>query len=232
MNMMEMIKEKKILLVAHRGVCGGNIPCNSLQAFRSAINMGADMIELYLPFSDPMADGAVLQAAAQMALANGSKLDYILNMLQRVRARHPEAGFIVTSYYNIFLQYGLDKLFQRFAELGIDGMHIIDLPYEEHAELDPYIEKYGVQQLRSIAPSSGEERTRMLMENARSMVYCYTAEQIPMIRKYGDLPIAIRAEANPVNADAIALDSAAAAVKTADLAEFIKNYKKSTRFLE
>ena len=227
MNRIEKIFKNNSCALIVCDCCGAPSMGESEERLNIILDNGADMIELYLPFSDPMADGAVLQAAAQMALANGSKLDYILNMLQRVRARHPEAGFIVTSYYNIFLQYGLDKLFQRFAELGIDGMHIIDLPYEEHAELDPYIEKYGVQQLRSIAPSSGEERTRMLMENARSMVYCYTAEQIPMIRKYGDLPIAIRAEANPGNADAIALDSAAAAVKTADLAEFIKNYKKS-----
>ena len=227
MNRIEKIFKNNSCALIVCDCCGAPSMGESKERLNIILDNGAVMIELYLPFSDPMADGAVLQAAAQMALANGSKLDYILNMLQRVRARHPEAGFIVTSYYNIFLQYGLDKLFQRFAELGIDGMHIIDLPYEEHAELDPYIEKYGVQQLRSIAPSSGEERTRMLMENARSMVYCYTAEQIPMIRKYGDLPIAIRAEANPVNADAIALDSAAAAVKTADLAEFIKNYKKS-----
>lgn len=227
MNRIEKIFKNNSCALIVCDCCGAPSMGESEERLNIILDNGADMIELYLPFSDPMADGAVLQAAAQMALANGSKLDYILNMLQRVRARHPEAGFIVTSYYNIFLQYGLDKLFQRFAELGIDGMHIIDLPYEEHAELDPYIEKYGVQQLRSIAPSSGEERTRMLMENARSMVYCYTTEQIPMIRKYGDLPIAIRAEANPGNADAIALDSAAAAIKTADLAEFIKSYKKS-----
>ena len=227
MNRIEKIfqKSSKVLIVCD--CCGAPSMGESEERLNTILDNGADMIELYLPFSDPMADGAILQAASQQALANGSKLEYILNMVKRVRDNHPEAGFIVTSYYNIFLQYGLDKLFQRFAELGIDGMHIIDLPYEEHAELDPYIEKYGVQQLRSIAPSSGEERTRLLMEHAQSMVYCYNADQIPMIKKYGDLPIAIRAEVNPGDADAVALDSAAAAVKTADLAEFIRNYKKN-----
>ena len=207
--------------------CGAPTMSESAERLDIILKNGADIVELYLPFSDPMADGAVLQAASQQALANGSKLEDILNMIRQLRKNHPEAGFIVTSYYNIFLQYGLDKLFNCFAELGIDGMHIIDLPYEEHAEIDPYAEKYGVPQLRSIAPSSGEERTRLLMEHAQKLVYCYNAEQIPMIKKFGDLPIAIRAEVNPGNADAVALDSAAAAVKTADLAAFIQECKKN-----
>ena len=189
MNRIEKIFKNNSCALIVCDCCGAPSMGESEERLNIILDNGADMVELYLPFSDPMADGAILQAAAQQALANGSKLDYILNMVQRVRAKHPEAGFIVTSYYNIFLQYGLDKLFQRFAELGIDGMHIIDLPYEEHAELDPYIEKYGVQQLRSIAPSSGEERTRMLMEHAKSMVYCYSAEQIPMIENMAICPL-------------------------------------------
>ncbi len=227
MNRIEKIfqNNRNVLIVCD--CCGAPSMGESEERLNIILDNGADMVELYLPFSDPMADGAVLQAASQQALANGSKLEYILNMLQRVRDKHPEAGFIITSYYNIFLQYGLDKLFTRFAELGIDGMHIIDLPYEEHAEIDPYAEKYGVPQLRSVAPASGEERTRLLMEHAQKMVYCYTPEQIPLIRKYSTLPIAIRAEVIVPGADAVALDSAAAAVKTEDLAEFIRNYKKN-----
>ena len=101
--------------------------------------------------------------------------------------------------------------------LRVENIRILRLRGERYFGM---VDNYGVF-------PSGEERTRLLMEHARSMVYCYNADQIPMIKKYGDLPIAIRSEVNPGDADAVALDSAAAAVKTADLAEFIRNYKKS-----
>ena len=189
------------------------------------INSGADIVELYMPFSDPMADGAVLQAASQQALANGAKLENILDMVSNIRSQHPDCALIVTGYYNIFLQYGLEKLFRKMAELEIDGIHIIDLPYEEHAELDPYTEKYNIPQLRSIAPGSGRERTVMLCEGAQGFIYCYTPEQIPLIREYTDLPLAIRCETASTPADAAALDSAAVAVKLSSLGSFVAGSK-------
>ena len=131
--------------------CGAPDMAESEKRLNTIIASGADIVELYMPFSDPMADGAVLQAASQQALANGAKLENILDMVQNVRNANPDCALIVTGYYNIFLQYGLEKLFQRMAELSIDGIHVIDLPYEERAELEPYTLKYNIPQLRSIA---------------------------------------------------------------------------------
>ena len=105
MNRIEKIfqNNRNVLIVCD--CCGAPSMGESEERLNIILDNGADMVELYLPFSDPMADGAVLQAASQQALANGSKLEYILNMLQRVRDKHPEAGFIITSYYNIYFNF-------------------------------------------------------------------------------------------------------------------------------
>ena len=225
MNRFENIfsQNSKALIVGD--CCGAPNMAESEARLHAIINSGADIVELYMPFSDPMADGAVLQAASQQALANGAKLENILDMVSNVRSQHPDCALIVTGYYNIFLQYGLEKLFRKMAELEIDGIHIIDLPYEEHAELDPYTEKYNIPQLRSIAPGSGRERTVMLCEGAQGFIYCYTPEQIPLIREYTDLPLAIRCETASTPADAAALDSAAVAVKLSSLGSFVAGSK-------
>ncbi|MBE6380346.1 MAG: tryptophan synthase subunit alpha [Lentisphaerae bacterium] len=227
MNRFEKIFSQNARALIVSDCCGAPNMAESEQRLHAIINSGADIVELYMPFSDPMADGAVLQAASQQALANGAKLENILDMLRNIRAQHSDCALIVTGYYNIFLQYGLEKLFQRMAELEIDGIHVIDLPFEEHDELDPYTGKYNIPQLRSIAPASGRERTAILCNGAKGFIYCYNQEQIPLIREYTSLPLAIRCEKIPAMANAMALDSAAAAVKLPELADFIKNIKST-----
>ena len=116
----------------------------SAQRIEEIIRSGADIIELGIPFSDPMADGAAIQEAYQTALQNGADLSKILAMIKTLRTAHPEVGFIVSGYCNIFLQYNYDKLFAELAALEIDALRILDLPCEEYAEIAPYSEKYNV----------------------------------------------------------------------------------------
>ena len=119
----------------------------------------------------------------------------------------------------------MENIFAKLAESSVDAVHIIDLPYEEHADIEPYCNKYQIPQLLSVAPGSGAERTALLLADAKNMVYCYKEEQIPLIRKHSTLPIAVRCESPMPGADAMALDSAAAAVALPELSAFIRDMK-------
>ena len=90
--------------------CGAPDMAESERRLETIISNGADIVELGIPFSDPVADGAVIQKASLQALAGGATLGKILDMAERVRKRHPETGMIVFGYFNIFLQFGLEKL--------------------------------------------------------------------------------------------------------------------------
>ena len=108
------------------------------------IESGADIIELGVPFSDPTADGAAIQAAGQLALAQGINLEKIFAIAGRVRARYPETPLILFSYYNVIFHYGLDAAAAAMKSCGIDGVLTVDLPLEERDEFLPVCEKYGM----------------------------------------------------------------------------------------
>ena len=230
--------------------CGAPDMAESEQRLETIISNGADIVELGIPFSDPVADGAVIQKASQQALANGATLGKILDMAERVRKRHPETGMIVFGYFNIFLQFGLDKLFRRLAELEIDGILIVDLPYEEHEEIAPYTEKYGVPQIPLIGPSTDLERSKLLTANARGFVYCINARgvtgeravlppelsgRLDSLRKISPAPVAAgfgiadaaSAAAVAKHADAVVVGSAAVRLPLSELGPFIRSLKNA-----
>ncbi|MCC8170019.1 MAG: tryptophan synthase subunit alpha, partial [Oscillospiraceae bacterium] len=104
---------------------------------------GVDLIELGVPFSDPSADGPTIQAADIRALEQGADIFKIFEFVERVREKIT-LPMVFLLYYNVMLQYGLDEFFKRCQSVGIDGLIIPDLPYEESGEIKEYTEKYGV----------------------------------------------------------------------------------------
>ncbi len=119
---------------------------------------GVDIIELGVPFSDPFADGAVIRSAAYEALKQGVTLDGVLAAAKRIRARHPETGLVVFTYYNLIFSKGLEAFAQAAADAGIDAVLSVDLPLEERDELLDVLRPHGLTVVPLIAPNTPLER--------------------------------------------------------------------------
>lgn len=119
---------------------------------------GVDIVELGVPFSDPFADGAVIRSAAYEALKQGVTLDGVLAAAKRIRARHPETGLVVFTYYNLIFSKGLEAFAQAAADADIDAVLSVDLPLEERDELLDVLRPHGLTVVPLIAPNTPLER--------------------------------------------------------------------------
>ena len=119
---------------------------------------GVDIVELGVPFSDPFADGAVIRSAAYEALKQGVTLDGVLAAAKRIRARHPETGLVIFTYYNLIFSKGLEAFAQAAADAGIDAVLSVDLPLEERDELLDVLRPHGLTVVPLIAPNTPLER--------------------------------------------------------------------------
>jgi tryptophan synthase alpha chain len=126
----------------------------SEQAVDDVISEGADIIELGVPFSDPFADGGVIRSAAYEALRNGTTLDDVLAAAKRLRARHPDTGFVLFSYYNLIFSKGMETFADAAADAGIDAVLAVDLPLEERDELLSVLSPRGIGYVPLIAPNT------------------------------------------------------------------------------
>ncbi len=132
----------------------------SEQAVDDVIAGGADIIEFGVPFSDPFADGGVIRSAAYEALKQGVTLDDIIALAKRLRAKHPETGFVLFSYYNLIFSKGLETFADAVADAGIDAVLSVDLPLEERDELLKVLAPRGVGYVPLIAPNTPIERVK------------------------------------------------------------------------
>ena len=130
----------------------------SEQAVDDVIAGGADVVEFGVPFSDPFADGGVIRSAAYEALKQGVTLDDIIALAKRLRAKHPETGFVLFSYYNLIFSKGLKNFADAVADAGIDAVLSVDLPLEERDELLSVLAPRDVSYVPLIAPNTPIER--------------------------------------------------------------------------
>lgn len=186
--------------------CGDPDLATTREIVLAAIDAGASVIELGVPFSDPLADGPVIQRASQRALRNGTTLARVLTLAAEIRQQSQSAGLIVFSYLNPILRMGLSKFCQVARHAGLDGALITDLPVEEAGE---YLEAMRTQDLAPVflaAPTSTNERIKRIAGASRGFVYAVSRtgvtgarQQLPddartlvrRIRKYTKLPIAV-----------------------------------------
>ena len=133
-------------------------PDASEQAVDDVIAGGADIVELGVPFSDPFADGGVIRSAAYEALRQGTTLDWTIALAKRLRARHPDTGIVLFSYYNLIFSKGLEAFADAAADAGIDAVLAVDLPLEERDELLEFLKPRGVGYIPLIAPNTPIER--------------------------------------------------------------------------
>lgn len=132
---------------------------------------GADLIEIGMPFTDPMADGPAIQAAGLRALKNGVGLKHVLSMVQQFRAKNTETPVILMGYFNPVLAYGCSKFVQDAAKSGVDGLIIVDLPPEESDELAPLAKTAGLDFIRLMTPTTNDARLKTVLRDASGFLY-------------------------------------------------------------
>lgn len=131
---------------------------------------GADILEIGVPFSDPTADGPVIQAASQRSLKAGTTLDSVLKMIAEVR-KSSEIPIVLFGYFNPIFAYGVKKFAQAARHAGVDGVLVVDLPYEEASELRNYTEAAGIDFISLIAPTTDNERLKRIVAKASGFLY-------------------------------------------------------------
>ena len=132
---------------------------------------GADVIELGIPFSDPLADGPVLQLAAGRALLAGTTIDGVFAVVERFRQRY-DTPVVLLVYYNLIYRRGVRKFCQDAANAGVSGLVVPDLPFEEAGELDEEANKAGVVNVRFLSPTTSDNRLVDICKSANGFIYC------------------------------------------------------------
>ncbi|MGN1451803.1 MAG: tryptophan synthase subunit alpha [Eubacteriales bacterium] len=149
--------------------CGDPDLETTAAAVRAAVENGADLIELGIPFSDPTAEGPVIQAANLRALSGGVTTDKIFAFVRELR-REVSVPMVFMTYANVVFSYGAERFISACRDIGIDGLILPDLPFEEKEEFLPICHRYGVDLVSLIAPTS-ENRIAMIAKNAEGFLY-------------------------------------------------------------
>ncbi|GAB6180440.1 tryptophan synthase subunit alpha [Desulfotomaculum defluvii] len=142
---------------------------------------GADLIELGIPFSDPIAEGQVIQDADNRALLGGATTDKVFDMMRSIR-KSCNVPMAFMTYVNPIVTYGTDKFMKNCQDVGIDAVIVPDVPYEERDELLPYCSKYNINLISMIAPTSNN-RIRMIASEAQGFIYCVSSMGVTGVRQ-------------------------------------------------
>lgn len=161
--------------------CGDPDLETTARAVRAAAANGADLIELGIPFSDPTAEGVVIQAANLRALKGGVTTDQVFALVKELR-RDVSVPMVFMTYANVVFSYGAEEFISTCREIGIDGLILPDLPYEEKDEFQPICKKYGVDLISLIAPTS-ENRIAMIAKEAEGFIYLVSSLGVTGARK-------------------------------------------------
>ena len=177
----------------------------SLEISRSLIENGVDLLELGVPFSDPLADGLTNQLAAQRALESGCSRDDVFRLVEEIR-KFSQVPIVFYTYYNLVFSQGLENYVTRSIEAGVDGLLTLDLPPEEASDLVEVSQARGMKNVFIIAPTTPESRIPTIVERASGFLYYVSregvtgeredlagdlAERVGAIRKFSDLPVVV-----------------------------------------
>lgn len=178
----------------------------SLRIALEAIDAGADVLELGVPFSDPLADGPVIQRASERALERGTSLADVLKLAAAIRRERPAAGLVVFSYLNPIVRYGLRKFADDAAAAGVDGVLATDMIVEEATDYLAELERVGLAPIFLAAPTSPDERIQAIAQASRGFVYAISrtgitgkqqnltgdaSQLVTRIRRWTSLPVAV-----------------------------------------
>ena len=179
---------------------------SSLAVMKGLPGAGADIIELGMPFTDPMADGPTVQAAGQRALEGGMTMDRVLEMVRAFRAENQTTPIVLMGYYNPIYSRGVDRFLSEAVEAGIDGLIVVDLPPEEDSELCLPAQKAGLNFIRLATPTTDDARLPKVLQNTSGFVYYVSitgitgaaapqasdvAPEVARIKRSTDLPVVV-----------------------------------------
>ncbi len=187
-------------------VAGDPSPSGTVQLLHRLVAAGADVLEVGVPFSDPMSEGLVIQLGHERALANGITLRAVLDLVQEFRRDNTETPVVLMGYANPIERFGYDAFAEASADAGVDGLITVDLPPEEVERLDSAVMRVGIDNILLISPTTANERIKTIVGRARGFIYYVAvkgvtgsgqldvdevAERVAVIRGLTDLPIAV-----------------------------------------
>lgn len=187
-------------------VAGDPSPSGTVQLLHRLVAAGADVLEVGVPFSDPMSEGLVIQLGHERALANGITLRAVLDLVQEFRRDNTETPVVLMGYANPIERFGYDAFAEASADAGVDGLITVDLPPEEVERLDSALMRVGIDNILLISPTTANERIKTIVGRARGFIYYVAvkgvtgsgqldvdevAERVAVIRGLTDLPIAV-----------------------------------------
>ena len=173
--------ENRAAFVAY--LCAGDPDFDSsLAACRALIESGIDVLELGVPFSDPLADGLTNQLAAQRALAGGMTAARVFELVRRIREFAPATPIVFYTYYNLVFSNGVDAYIRAAQEAGVDGMLTLDLPPEEAGEVQAACAQHGLKTVFIVAPTSPESRLAKIGAAATGFIYYVSREGVTGVR--------------------------------------------------
>jgi len=146
----------------------------SFEIINTIINNGADIIEIGMPFSDPMADGPSIQESSIRSIKNGTKITDVFEIVKRVRSFNNEIPVILMGYYNSIYNLGINNFTKKCTETGVDGLIIVDLQPEEDSELLIKLKKENIDLIRLITPTTDNNRLKTILSNSSGFLYYVT----------------------------------------------------------
>jgi len=176
----------------------------SIEIIQTIINNKADIVEIGMPFSDPMADGPTIQLSSNRSINNGTNLNDIFLISNQIRKFNEEIPIILMGYYNVIYHFGVKQFVNECKKNGIDGLIIVDLQPEEDSELFNELEKNKISLIRLITPTTNESRLKLILNNASGFLYYVTItgitgqhsanlkeleKSIKLIKLHSNLPI-------------------------------------------
>lgn len=207
---------------------------------------GCDLIELGIPFSDPTAEGPVIQEANVRALSNGVTTDKVFEMINRIR-KNTDVPMVFMTYANVVYSYGIEKFCQKMVEGNISGMILPDVPFEEKEEFDTVCKEYGLDLISMIAPTS-HQRIQTIAKEANGFIYCVSSlgvtgvrskittdigAMVDLVREVTDVPVAVGfGISTPEQAKKMASQSDGAIVGSAIIKIIEKYGKDAPQYVE
>ncbi|MCF6319557.1 MAG: tryptophan synthase subunit alpha [Proteobacteria bacterium] len=181
-------------------------PLLTVPIMHSLVKNGASIIELGMPFSDPMADGIVIQESSEKAIEHGMTLSSVLDIVGEFREQDKDTPVVLMGYLNPIEKFGYEAFVETAANCGVDAILIVDCPPEESAELLILLKKYNMNQIFLIAPNTNKQRQMYILSQASGFIYCVAlkgvtgasnvdygglSEKIDSINAISDIPVAI-----------------------------------------
>lgn len=200
------LKEQRRRALISYVVAGDPSPSGTVDLLHRLVAAGADVLEVGVPFSDPMAEGLVIQLGHERALANGMTLRGVLDIVTEFRRDDTETPIVMMGYANPIERFGYEAFAEAGALAGVDGLITVDLPPEEVDRLDEALLQVAIDNIFLISPTTPEQRIKSIVSRARGFIYCVAvkgvtgsgqldvaevAERIGVIRSMTELPIAV-----------------------------------------